>query len=57
MVQGSAPNFALLQLSPDRSYGQFIDRNHFAFLIEMVLGLVFGLMIGGGIQRERGSYI
>jgi O-antigen ligase len=52
-VQGSAPNFALLQLRPDRSYGQFIDRNHFAFLIEMVLGLVFGLMIGAGIQRER----
>jgi O-antigen ligase len=53
MVQGSTPYLALPQLSPDRSYAQFIDRNHFAFLIEMVLGLVFGLMIGGGIERER----
>jgi putative inorganic carbon (HCO3(-)) transporter len=52
-VEGSASNFALLQLPPDRSYGQFIDRNHFAFLMEMPLGLVFGLMIGAGIQRER----
>ena len=53
MVQGSVPSFALSQLAPDRSYGQFIDRNHFAFLIEMVLGLVLGLMVGGGIKRER----
>jgi putative inorganic carbon (HCO3(-)) transporter len=53
MVQGSTPNLELPQLLPDRSYGQFIDRNHFAFLIEMVLGLIFGLIIGGGIQRER----
>ena len=53
MVQGSALNFALPQLPSDRSYAQFIDRNHFAFLIEMVLGLIFGLMVGGGIERER----
>jgi putative inorganic carbon (HCO3(-)) transporter len=51
--QANAANFLLPQLPPDRSYGQFIDRNHFAFLIEMVLGLVLGLMLGGGVHRDR----
>jgi len=53
VVQGNAPNSILFQLSPDRSYGQFIDRNHFAFLIEMVLGLVLALMLGRGTRRDR----
>jgi len=53
VVQGNAPNSILPQLSPDRSYAQFIDRNHFAFLIEMVLGLVLALMLGGDTRRDR----
>lgn len=51
--QGNAPNFVLPQLTPDRSYAQFIDRNHFAFLIEMVLGLVLGLIVARGFQLDR----
>lgn len=51
--QGNAPNFLLPQLTPDRGYAQFLDRNHFAFLIEMVLGLVLGLMVGRGFQLDR----
>jgi O-antigen ligase len=30
----------------DRSFGQFVNRNHFAFLMEMCLGLTLGLIIG-----------
>lgn len=40
-------------LKPNSGYGQFINRNHFAFLMEMAFGLVLGLLIGGGISRER----
>ncbi|HYO92470.1 MAG TPA: O-antigen ligase family protein, partial [Pyrinomonadaceae bacterium] len=45
--------FLLPYLKPDSGYGQFINRNHFAFLMEMGFGLVLGLLIGGGISRDR----
>ena len=34
-------------------YGQFMNRNHFAFLMEMGLGLVLGLIVGGVVRRDR----
>ena len=34
-------------------YAQFINRNHFAFFMEMALGLLAGLIAAGGIKRER----
>lgn len=34
-------------------YAQFINRNHFAFLMEMSLGLILGLLLGGGVKREQ----
>jgi O-antigen ligase len=40
-------------LKPNSGYGQFINRNHFAFLMEMSFGLLLGLVIGGGVGRER----
>ena len=36
-----------------RSFAQFINRNHFAFLIEMSLGLTLGLLIAKGSGRRR----
>jgi O-antigen ligase len=36
----------------DRSFSQFVNRNHFAFLMEMCLGLNLGL-IAGEIRRYR----
>jgi O-antigen ligase len=53
VFQGSAPNQILSQLSADRSFAQFIDRNHFAFLIEMALGLVLALMLSRGMRRDH----
>jgi len=45
--------FGLPFLPPDLGYGQFINRNHFAFLMEMSLGLILGLILGGGVKREQ----
>lgn len=43
----------LLVLPPNKGYGQFINVNHFALLMEMSLGLGLGLLLGGGIERRR----
>lgn len=40
-------------LRPNSGYGQFINRNHFAFLMEMAFGLILGLLVGGGVSRDR----
>ena len=45
--------FGLPLLLPDSGYGQFINYNHFAYLMEMALGLILGLILGGGVRREQ----
>ena len=45
--------FGLPFLPADVGYGQFINRNHFAFLMEMGLGLILGLVLGGGVKRDQ----
>ncbi|MGB7926152.1 MAG: O-antigen ligase family protein [Pyrinomonadaceae bacterium] len=52
-TQRDAPGFFLPFLEPNSGYGQFINRNHFAFLMEMALGLALGMVVGGGERRER----
>jgi O-antigen ligase len=52
-----APGFVLPQLKPEVGYGQFINRNHFAYLMEMALGLALGLTLGRGEKRTRLIYI
>lgn len=47
------PGFGLGLLLLDTGYGQFINRNHFAFLMEMSLGLILGLILGGGVKRDQ----
>lgn len=44
--------FGLPLLSPGRGYGQFINPNHFALLMEMAFGLMLGIVLGGRIKRE-----
>jgi O-antigen ligase len=51
--QRDATGFILSSLGPGEGYAQFINRNHFAFLIEMSLGLTLGLVAGGGVRRDR----
>lgn len=45
--------FGLPLLQLGQGYGQFINRNHFAFLMEMALGLTLGLILGGGVKRDQ----
>lgn len=47
------PGFVLPSLQPGTGYGQFINRDHFALLMEITLGLALGLVVGGGVRRER----
>lgn len=46
--------FGLPIIGPGQGYGQFINRNHFAFLMEMGFGLALGLVVGGGVKRDQG---
>jgi O-antigen ligase len=45
--------FVLPQLKPGFGYAQFINSNHFAFLMEMVLGLSLGMVVTGSLARRR----
>ena len=49
----SSPAFVFSRLLPEVGYAQFINRNHFAFLMEMALGLAIGvgLMQKGRLER------
>lgn len=53
MTQLAAPSFVLPYLRPGIGYGQFINPNHFALLMEMGLGLVLGLVVGRGVRYPR----
>jgi len=45
--------FILARLQPGQGYGQFINKNHFPFLIEMAFGLVVGVAFMQKGRRER----
>jgi O-antigen ligase len=45
--------FLLPLLKQNQGYGQFINKNHFAYLMEMAFGLGLGLILGGGVKRDR----
>jgi O-antigen ligase len=47
------PGFVLPLTKPDQGYGQFLNKNHFAFMMEMALGLGLGMIFSGGVKRER----
>jgi O-antigen ligase len=45
--------FVLPLLKQNQGYGQFINKNHFAYLMEMAFGLGLGMLLGDGVKRER----
>ena len=49
----SPAGFVLPFLFYGTGYGQFISPNVFAYLMEMVFALVAGLVLGGGLRRNR----
>jgi O-antigen ligase len=50
--------FVLPLLQPGTGFGQFVNHNHFALLMEMSWGLAFGLALGKGLSRRaRLAYV
>ena len=47
------PGFILPYLRPAIGYAQFVNYNHFAFLMEMTLGLVLGIVVCKGVGGKR----
>jgi O-antigen ligase len=45
--------FILPLLKQNQGYGQFINKNHFAYLMEMAFGLGLGMLLSGGVKRDR----
>ena len=45
--------FLLPLLKHNEGYAQFINKNHFAYLMEMAFGLGLGIILAGGVSRER----
>jgi O-antigen ligase len=45
--------FGLPLIKPEQGFAQFVNKNHFAYLMEMAFGLVLGLLLGGGVKRDR----
>ena len=48
-----APGFVLPHLLPAFGYAQFINPNHFAFLMELALGLALGIVVCRGVKGRR----
>jgi O-antigen ligase len=47
------PGFLLPHLRAGYGYAQFINSNHFAFLMEMGLGLALGMVVCRGVKGKR----
>ena len=52
-MQQNEVGFGLPYLRRGSGFAQFVNKNHFAFLIEMTIGLTAGLIIGGAVRRQR----
>ncbi len=49
----NAVGFGLPLIKPDQGFAQFINQNHFAYLMEMAFGLTLGMILAGGVKRDR----
>lgn len=45
--------FVLPLLKQNQGYAQFINKNHFAYLMEMAFGLGLGILLSGAVKRDR----
>jgi O-antigen ligase len=52
-AQRGGEGFLLEALRPGAGYAQFINKNHFAYLAEMALGVLLGLVAGRGVGRAK----
>jgi O-antigen ligase len=51
-LQHGEIGFGLPLLKRDTGFGQFINKNHFALLVEMSLGLATGLILASGVKKH-----
>jgi O-antigen ligase len=52
-AQRGEEGFLLAYLRTGMGYGQFVNKNHFAYLSEMALGVLLGLVAGRGVGRAK----
>jgi len=45
--------FVLPLLKQNQGYGQFLNKNHFAYLMEMAFGLGIGVILARGVRMDR----
>ena len=45
--------FVLPLLKQNQGFAQFVNKNHFAYLMEMAFGLGLGILLTGSIKRDR----
>ena len=45
--------FILPLLKQNQGFAQFVNKNHFAYLMEMTFGLGLGILLGGGSRRDQ----
>jgi O-antigen ligase len=45
--------FVLPLLKQNMGYAQFVNKNHFAYLMEMAFGLGLGILLSGAVKRDR----
>jgi len=45
--------FILPLIKQNQGYAQFINKNHFAYLMEMAFGLGLGITLAGGVRKDR----
>jgi O-antigen ligase len=53
ILQHSAPDLFIFGLAPFQGYGQLFNRNYFASMLVMVLGLDLGLVVADGVLRKH----
>lgn len=56
-LQAGGGGFGLPLLSAGTGYGQFVNHNHFALLMEMTWGLLLGVSFGGGRRGRLPLYV
>ncbi len=52
ILQHGPSGFSVFNLRPTEGYGQLFNRNYFASMLVMILGLTLGLVVAGGVLRK-----
>lgn len=56
LTQDDSGAFILAGLTPGVGFSQFLDQNHYAFLMEMSIGLIGGLLVMGALRPRQAPF-